>query len=134
MKYFSSKVKMYGMSFDSKTEASHYMKLKTRQENGEITNLQLQVEFEIIPKLVVDELKVLKTKTKLVHKVLERAAHYTADFVYEENGKIIIEEVKSRGTMLARDYPLRRKLIRKKIAEMNNSLGVERYEFREIVK
>ena len=134
MKYFSSKVKMYGMSFDSKTEASHYMKLKTRQENGEITNLQLQVEFEIIPKLVVDELKVLKTKTKLVPKVLERAAHYTADFVYEENGKIIIEEVKSRGTMLARDYPLRRKLIRKKIVEMNNSLGVERYEFREIVK
>lgn len=134
MKYFSSKVKMYGMSFDSKTEASHYMKLKTRQENGEITNLQLQVEFEIIPKLVVDELKVLKTKTKLVHKVLERAAHYTADFVYEENGKIIIEEVKSRGTMLARDYPLRRKLIRKKIAEMNNSLGVERYKFREIIK
>lgn len=134
MKYFSSKVKMYGMTFDSKTEASHYMKLKTRQENGEITNLQLQVEFEIIPKLVVDELKVLKTKTKLVHKVLERAAHYTADFVYEENGKIIIEEVKSRGTMLARDYPLRRKLIRKKIVEMNNSLGVERYEFREIVK
>ena len=134
MKYFSSKVKMYGMTFDSKTEASHYMKLKTRQDNGEITNLQLQVEFEIIPKLVVDELKVLKTKTKLVHKVLERAAHYTADFVYEENGKIIIEEVKSRGTMLARDYPLRRKLIRKKIVEMNNSLGVERYEFREIVK
>ena len=134
MKYFSSKVKMYGMTFDSKTEASHYMKLKTRQDNGEITNLQLQVEFEIIPKLVVDELKVLKTKTKLVHKVLERAAHYTADFVYEENGKIIIEEVKSRGTMLARDYPLRRKLIRKKIVEMNNSLGVERYEFREIIK
>ena len=65
---------------------------------------------------------------------MERAAHYTADFVYEENGKIIIEEVKSRGTMLARDYPLRRKLIRKKIVEMNNSLGVERYEFREIVK
>lgn len=134
MKYFSSKVKMYGMTFDSKTEASHYMKLKTRQDNGEITNLQLQVEFEIIPKLVVDELKVLKTKTKLVHKVLERAAHYTADFVYEEKGKIIIEEVKSRGTMLARDYPLRRKLIRKKIAEMNNSLGVERYEFREIIR
>lgn len=134
MKYFSSKVKMYGMTFDSKTEASHYMKLKTRQDNGEITNLQMQVEFEIIPKLVVDELKVLKTKTKLVPKVLERAAHYTADFVYEENGKIIIEEVKSRGTMLARDYPLRRKLIRKKIVEMNNSLGVERYEFREIVK
>ena len=134
MKYFSSKVKMYGMTFDSKTEASHYMKLKTRQDNGEITNLQLQVEFEIIPKLVVDELKVLKTKTKLVHKVLERAAHYTADFVYEEKGKIIIEEVKSRGTMLARDYPLRRKLIRKKIAEMNNYLGVERYEFREIIR
>lgn len=134
MKYFSSKVKMYGMTFDSKTEASHYMKLKTRQDNGDIKNLQLQVEFEIIPKLVVDELKVLKTKTKLVHKVLERAAHYTADFVYEENGKIIIEEVKSRGTMLARDYPLRRKLIRKKIAEMNNSLGVERYEFREIIR
>lgn len=134
MKYFSKKVKMYGMTFDSKTEASHYMKLKSRLDNGEIKNLQLQVEFEIIPKLVVDELKVLKTKTKLVPKVLERAAHYTADFVYEENGKIIIGEVKSRGTMLARDYPLRRKLIRKKIVEMNNSLGVERYEFREIVK
>ena len=55
MKYFSSKVKMYGMTFDSKTEASHYMKLKTRQDNGDIKNLQLQVEFEIIPKLVVDE-------------------------------------------------------------------------------
>ena len=130
MKYFAKKVKMYGHTFDSKKEAEHYAYLKHKEDIGAISNLRMQVQFEIIPKITTHEVVKLKTKTKVVQRVLERAAHYTADFVYEENGKIIVAEVKSKGTMLARDYPLRRKLIRLKFA---TEAGFENYEFREVL-
>ena len=41
-------------------------------------------------------------------KVLERATYYVADFVYEENGKKVVEDTKGVKT---KDYILKRKLM-----------------------
>lgn len=134
MKYFSKKVRNQYGTFDSETEFNRYLYLKHLEDIGEIYELKQQVEFEIIPKLVVKVQVQLKTKTKEVERVEERAAHYTCDFTYiEKGGKLVVEEVKTKGTMLARDYPLRRKLIKQLIFRHNEELGFEDWIFREFV-
>lgn len=134
MKYFSKKVRNQYGEFDSETEFNRYLYLKHLEDVGEIRDLQRQVRFEIIPKLVKDVEVQLKTKVKIVQRVEEKAAHYTCDFTYiEKGGKYIIEEQKSKGTMLARDYPLRKKLIKQIIHKHNEEVGFEDWVFREIL-
>ena len=134
MKYFSKKVRNeYGV-FDSETEYGRFLYLKHLEDIGEIHELKQQVEFEIIPKLMKTVPVILKTKVKYVERVEERAAHYTCDFTYiEKGGKLVIEEVKTKGTMLARDYPLRKKLIKQLIHKHNEDMGFEDWEFREYI-
>ncbi|MBR8725436.1 DUF1064 domain-containing protein [Bacteroides pyogenes] len=131
-KYFAKKIKNAFGVFDSKTEYERFLYLRSMQDRGIIQGLQRQVSFEIIPKLVKMVKVPLKTKIKLVERVDEQAAHYTPDFCYYRDGKYIIEEVKSKGTALARDYPLRRKLIKQLIARHNQSVGSEEWVFNEI--
>jgi hypothetical protein len=133
MKYKAKKIMTpYGV-FDSKSEYERFMILDHQQSIGVISDLQQQVRFEIIPKLVKQVTVHLKTKTKTVERVDEKAAHYTADFTYYKNGQYVIEEIKSEGTMLARDYPLRKKLIKQIIAKHNQEAGFEEWVFNEIV-
>ena len=54
MKYFSKKVRNQYGEFDSETEFNRYLYLKHLEDVGEIRDLQRQVRFEIIPKLVKD--------------------------------------------------------------------------------
>lgn len=134
MKYFSKKVRNQYGEFDSETEFNRYLYLKHLEDVGEIRDLQRQVRFEIIPKLVKNVEVQLKTKVKIVQRVEEKAAHYTCDFTYiEKGGKYIIEEQKSQGTVLARDYPLRKKLIKQIIHKHNEEVGFEDWVFREIL-
>lgn len=134
MKYFSKKVKNEHGVFDSETEYGRFLYLKHLQDIGVIRDLKQQVKFEIIPKLMKTVPVVLKTKVKFEERVDERAAHYTCDFTYiEKGGKLIIEEVKTKGTMLARDYPLRKKLIKQLIFKHNQEEGFDDWEFREFV-
>jgi predicted GIY-YIG superfamily endonuclease len=51
--------------------------------------------------------------------------------VYRREGKIVVEEVKSKATAMVRDYPLRRKLIKWKLRMLSKQEGVE-YVFNEI--
>lgn len=133
-KYFARKIKTPNGTFDSKKEYERYLHLKFQADRGIITNLQLQPQFEIIPKLTRKVKVQLKTKIKEVERTEELAAHYTADFAYiNHNGQIVIEEVKSKGTILARDYPLRRKLIKQLLAKWNEESGKELYVFNEII-
>ena len=82
MKYFSKKIKNEHGEFDSKAEYERFLYLKDQEDRGIISDLQRQVKFEIIPKLVKQVKIQLKTKTKIVERTEELAAHYTADFVY----------------------------------------------------
>lgn len=95
-KYKNIKVTVDGIRFDSSKEAKRYQDLKLLERAGVISGLRLQVPFELIPKQMKDG------------KVLERAVTYKADFVYWENGKVVVEDVKGVKT---RDYVLKRKLM-----------------------
>lgn len=130
-KYFAHKIKNIFGTFDSKQEYETFLYLKQQQDIGVISGLERQKEFEIIPKLTKLVKVQLKTKVKYVERIEERAAHYTPDFCYWKDGKYIIHEVKSKGTMLARDYPLRKKLIKWVIANHNKEVGFEEWEFVE---
>lgn len=135
MKYFAKKVKVDGHTFDSKTEAERYLLLRTREKQGTITHLQMQKEFELLPKQVKLVKVQLKTKSKIVERVDEKAVHYHADFYYFDTltQKWVIEEIKSKMTAQIRDYPLRRKLVKLMVKRMNEEAGEEIYTFKEII-
>lgn len=124
LKYFSKKVVIDGITFDSDAEGSVYEELKDRRLKGTIHGLRPHVSFVIIPKLMRVDKKFLKTKVKYVERVEERQAIYTTDFVYFDNeiGKYVMLEVKG-GNMTAglQDYVLRRKLI-KQIVHKHNQM------------
>lgn len=89
-----------GITFDSKKEANRYLELKVFLENGLIEDLKTQVTFELIP------------KQKLSNGKHERAASYIADFVYKQDGKIVVEDVKGyRGGSTYALYVIKRKLM-----------------------
>lgn len=134
MKYFSKKIRNEYGEFDSKAEFERYLYLKHQEDIGVISDLQRQVKFEIIPKLVKKVEVVLKTKTKEVEKIEEKAAHYTADFCYiDYNGQYIIEELKGGYTKNLADYVLRRKLIKQLINRHNEDAHFEEWVFKEVV-
>lgn len=120
MNKYNNKIVFYkGIEFSSILERDRYMFLESMQKAGKITGLVRQVRFEILPR----QLKYLevptKKGTKLKSYVDEMAVHYTCDFAYHYNGKYVIEEVKSDGSKRARDYSLRRKLVKKMIRDHN---------------
>lgn len=90
-KYHAKKTILDGMVFDSRREANRYAELKLLQRAGKIKNLRRQVPFELIPS-----------------QDGEMAVKYIADFVYEENGKEIVEDVKG---FRPKDYIIKRKLM-----------------------
>ena len=80
-----------GIRHDSIKEANRWCELNLLQRAGVISNLQRQVKFELIPK-----------------QDGERAVHYVADFVYIENGKQVVEDVKGMRTDV---YKIKRRLM-----------------------
>lgn len=95
-KYNARKVRLDGITFDSKAEAKRYAELLMLERAGAISDLQRQVEFTLIPAQKIDGMCV------------ERACKYKADFVYLENGKRVVEDVKGLKT---KDYIIKRKLM-----------------------
>lgn len=136
MKYFAHKVKYKDLTFDSKAERDRYIYLHQQEQMGKISQLEMQKEFELLPKQYRTEIVHLKTKDKIVQKVDEQAVKYHCDFFYydKQNELYIIEEIKSKMTAMIRDYPLRRKLVKLMVKRMNSELGRETYLFREIIK
>lgn len=91
-KYGARKTVVDGITFDSKREARRYVELRLLQRAGEISELELQKRYELIPK-----------------QGKERPVYYTADFVYKDkNGETVVEDAKGCRT---RDYIIRRKLM-----------------------
>lgn len=105
-KYRNKKVVFDGVTFDSIKEKNRYVELKLLERAGEISNLQRQVKFTLIPaqyEMVADE------KGKAKRKVAEREVSYIADFSYYENGFLVVEDVKGVKT---KDYIIKRKMMR----------------------
>ena len=97
-KYNSRKTVIDGITFDSKKEAKRYIELKKKQDEGEITDLRLQVPFELVPSFTIE----IDGKKRR-----RRNIRYIADFVYYENCQKVIEDVKGRKTDI---YKLKKKL------------------------
>lgn len=93
-KYKNVKTTLDGITFDSIKEAKRYYELKLLLRAGAITDLSLQVKFELIPKSKYG-----------------RAICYIADFVYIENGERIVEDVKGIKTDV---YRLKKRLMAEK--------------------
>lgn len=105
-KYHNKKVELDGFTFDSIAESQRYGELKLLQMAGEISDLRLQTEF-----LVFDGFKHRGKKYQ--------AIHYTDDFDYIENGVMVVEDVKSPGSKMARDFGIRVKLLLKRYPEID---------------
>lgn len=95
-KYKNHKVTYNGIKFDSKKEYERYIFLAALQEAGVISNLRRQVKYELIP------------SQKVNGKVVERACSYIADFVYERDGELVVEDTKGVRTD---KYIIKRKLM-----------------------
>lgn len=108
-KYYSKKVTRDGMTFDSVKEYKRYCELRLLEKAGAISNLQRQVEFELIPTQREPDTVGVRGGIKR-GKVIEKAVKYVADFVYTEGGRMIVEDVKSPATK-TRDYIIKRKIM-----------------------
>ena len=98
------------MTFDSKKEMYRYIRLKSMQEEGLISDLRMQVPYEIIPAVYEEETVQMKTKVKTVTKCVQRAVHYLADFVYKDkDGNEVVEDAKGMRT---EKYLLKKKMMR----------------------
>ena len=118
-KYGNKKIKNAFGTYDSELEWGRYLFLSNRQKEGEISGLRRQVEYLLIPAQYGTEIRHLKTKDKEVRVLLERPCSYIADFVYERNGKTIVEDCKGedkkykgkRFSTQTADFKIKKKLM-----------------------
>ena len=95
-KYHNEKTLIDGITFDSKHEVERYRELKILLNAGEISDLCLQVPFELVPPV------------KLENESF-RAVKYVADFVYRDKfGLQIVEDAKGMKTDV---YKIKKKLM-----------------------
>ena len=95
-KYNAQKKTVDGIKFASKREANRYIILKSREEAGEISDLELQPVFILQEKFTDD------------YGTKHRAIRYTADFRYIEDGIRVVEDVKGKKTT---DFSIRWKWV-----------------------
>lgn len=107
-KYGNRKVELDGMEFDSKREAKRWTQLRLLEKAGEISDLDRQVEFELIP--VQKEPDRTGPRGGIIRgHVIEKRVAYVADFTYRDrNGDLVVEDSKGFRTP---DYVLKRKLM-----------------------
>ena len=85
----------YG-GFDSRKEEARYRELCLLEKAGKIHHLERQVKYELIPSQYKDG------------RCLYRSVTYRADFVYTEQGKTVVEDVKGFRTP---EYIIKKKLM-----------------------
>lgn len=105
-KYNSRKITRDGMTFDSVKEYRRWSELVLLERAGQVSDLQRQVKFVLLPaqyRQMFDR-KAHKWKTRCV----EREVCYIADFVYQQDGKTVVEDTKGFKT---KDYIIKRKLM-----------------------
>lgn len=101
-KYHAQKTTVDGITFDSRKEADRYIVLKGMEEDGSIEDLRRQVRYELIPAFDVDGRHY-------------RPVCYVADFVYVEDGKTVVEDVKGMRTDV---YRLKSKLFARRYGKV----------------
>lgn len=110
-KYHNKKVEYDGISFDSKKEMKRYIILKKAQEDGIISDLMLQVKYELIPAVREKYIKHLKTKDKECERTLQLPITYTCDFAYYKDGEYVVEDCKISPKVKPDKYILKNKMM-----------------------
>lgn len=111
-KYGNRRCQYNGIVFDSVHEMERYKELLLLERAGEISNLKLQVKFELIPEQREQSTEIYKRGPKAGQfkpgKIVEKSCVYIADFVYIRNGQRIVEDAKGMKT---KEYRLKKKLL-----------------------
>ena len=97
-KYNNTKTTLDGINFDSEKESMRYAELKILEKAGAITDLERQKKFILQPSFYYQGKK-------------QRPIIYICDFYYKQNGKEIIEDVKSEATKNNAVYKLKKKMM-----------------------
>ena len=107
-KYRNEKVRTKdGETYDSRKEFRRAKELELLERAGEISNVRRQVKYTLIPAQRGPE-EIGPRGGKRPGPLLERECSYIADFVYEENGETVVEDVKGIRTP---EYKIKRKLM-----------------------
>lgn len=96
-KYGNKKTWVNEIMFDSLREAKRYNELRILEKAGYITDLELQKSFVLI------------TGRRWSDGKKHRDTVYRADFVYRENGEVIVEDAKGVRTPV---YKLKKELMK----------------------
>ena len=112
----NKKVTVDGIEFDSKKEAQRYFELKLLLQAGEISDLELQKEFELIPAQYETFPRYGKKGQRLQDgkRCIEKSCVYKADFAYKRDGQLIVEDVKGYRDPASATYAkfvIKRKLL-----------------------
>jgi hypothetical protein len=104
-KYGNKKVDYNGITFDSKKERDRYIVLVDAQNRGEISHLETQVKYILIPAIREEYEVELKTKTVVKTRTLQKAITYTADFRYfhNERQEWVVSDVKASALAASLD-------------------------------
>lgn len=102
-----------GAIHDSRKEANRWCELTLLERAGKISNLQRQVPFELIPAQYESFERYGKNGKRLKDgkRCIEKSVVYIADFVYNEDGKKVVEDSKSVATKKKESYIIKRKLL-----------------------
>lgn len=101
-KYGNVKAEENGIKFDSKKEARRYMELRQLETMGKITDLKLQHTFTLQEAFTTEDGKRVE------------AIKYIADFTYYEDGKFVVEDVKSPATRRNPVYRVKNRMMAEK--------------------
>jgi len=94
MKYHNKITVIDNIKFQSKKEAEYYLYLKNELRLGKITDLRLQVKYELQPKI--------KINGKTIREI-----NYIADFVYNKDDEEVVIDCKGFRTPV---YKLKAKM------------------------
>lgn len=108
-KYNNKKIIRGGETFDSLKEYKRYLELCLLAKAGKIDDLKRQVRFTLIPEQ--REPDIIGPRGGVTKgRIIEHKCEYVADFVYNYNGKTVVEDTKSEATK-TKDYIIKRKLM-----------------------
>jgi len=115
-KYGSKKVEIDGIVFDSKKEAKRFQELSLLEKAGAIQGLQRQVKYVLIPSQyeVIERYSKTGKRLKDGQRCIEKECSYIADFVYQQDGKTVVEDTKGYRNPSTAGYAyfvLKRKLM-----------------------
>ncbi len=107
-KYNNTRIEIGGKFFDSKHEAERYLLLLSMQRDGRISDLRLQIPFDLIPTQREPDIIGPRGGVK-PGKCIEKACVYYADFVYKDkDGNTVVEDAKGVKTEA---YKIKKKLM-----------------------